>query len=119
MPQLDSINFYGDALVVCGRVARLIAANIANADTPGYKARGIDFNQALAAQLQDTAGAMPARYERGLPVGLDGNDVSLDYESVQAAANATRLRESLAFLNSDTQSLITALRPQASGTQGG
>lgn len=119
MPQLTSVNFYGDALVVCGRVARIIAANIANADTPGYKARGIDFSKALAAQLNGTGGEIAAQYERGLPVGLDGNNVSLEHEGVHAAANATRLRESLAFLKSDTQSLITALRPQGGGSQGG
>lgn len=117
MPQLNALNYFGEALQVGARIARLTAANIANADTPGYKARSIDFSHALEASLQGGA-PMKAQYVRGLPMGLDGNDVSLGYEAMQAAANATRLRESLAFLKGDTQSLITALRPQANG-QGG
>ncbi|HYW76216.1 MAG TPA: flagellar basal body protein [Gammaproteobacteria bacterium] len=117
MPLLNSLNYYGQALEVGARVANLTAANIANADTPGYKARGLDFKRALDARLQ-THDPVRAQYVRGLPVGLDGNNVSLGYEAMQAASNAARMRESLAFLKGDTQSLITALRPQANG-QGG
>lgn len=117
MPHLNSLAFFGNALEVSSRMRQLSASNIANADTPGYKARGIDFNKALDARLNNGS-PVPAQYVRGLPTGLDGNDVSLDYESVQAASNAQRMRESLAFLKSDTQSLITALRPQGNH-QGG
>lgn len=117
MPTLDSINFFGSALEVSARVARLTAANIANADTPGYKARGIDFKSALSAKLNQEA-APAAQYERGLPTGLDNNNVSLDHESINAASNAERMRESLAFLNGSTQSLLTALRPNK-GSSGG
>lgn len=117
MPNLSSITFYGDALQVGARAAKLTAANIANSDTPGYKARGINFDQALQARLNGDTPAK-AEYERGLPTGLDGNDVSLDHESVQSAANAQRMRESLSFLQGDTKSLITALRPQGKGGGG-
>lgn len=117
MSQIGSIGYFGDALQVCAREREVIAADIANADTPGYKARGMDFAAALQARLQG-ADAPPTQFVRGLPTALDGNDVSLDYESTQAAANATRLRESLGFLKADTGMLITALRPQGSG-QGG
>lgn len=117
MPNLTSINFYGDALQVGARAQKLTSANIANADTPGYKARGLSFDQALQARLQANTPAA-AKYVRGLPMGLDGNDVSLDYESVQSASNAERMRESLNFLKGDTQSLITALRPQGHSSGG-
>lgn len=110
---LPSLNFFGDALVTGARVAKQVAANIANADTPGYKARGLDFEQALEARLHGD-GPVSAQYERGLPTGLDGNDVSLDYESVQSAANSQRMRESLTFMTHDVESLLTALQPQGS-----
>lgn len=114
MPTLSSINYFGAALEVSSRVQRLTAANIANSDTPGYKARGIDFKSALAAKLNNNA-APATLYEHGLPTGLDNNDVSLDYESVQASSNAARMRESTTFLNNSTKSLITALRPKHRG----
>ncbi|MGN8158769.1 flagellar basal body rod protein FlgB [Salinisphaera sp. RV14] len=117
MPTLDSINYFGAALQASARVQRLTASNIANADTPGYKARGVDFKKALAARLQHDS-PPAAQYERGLPTGLDGNDVSADHESLVAAANATRMRESLTFLNGSTQSMITALRPNKGSSNG-
>jgi flagellar basal-body rod protein FlgB len=118
MPHLNFLSFYGSALQVGARTARLHSMNIANADTPGYQARGIDFAEALNARLDGETAATPAQYVRGLPIGLDGNNVSLDYESVQASANAARQRESLACLKRDTEMLITALQPQSNG-QGG
>jgi flagellar basal-body rod protein FlgB len=117
MPHLSSISFFGDALVTSARAARITAANIANADTPGYKARGLDFQHALEARLQGNE-PVQAQYAHGLPMGLDGNNVSLDYESLQAAESATRIRESLTFLKNSTQSLITALRPESSHSGG-
>lgn len=115
--QMGFVRYFGAALQAGARERRVIATDIANADTPGYKAQGVNFDKALQARLQG-ANPTPTQYVRGLPTGLDGNDVSLDYESTQAAANATRLRESLTFLKNDTASLITALRPQGNG-QGG
>lgn len=117
MPALASINYFGAALQAAGRVQRLTASNIANADTPGYKARGVDFKKALAAHLHHDQ-QPTTKYERNLPTGLDGNDVSLTHESVEAAANATRMRESLAFLHGSTQTMLTALRPNKGGNTG-
>lgn len=117
MPSLESINYFGAALQASARVQQLTASNIANADTPGYKARGVDFKKALDARLQKDS--PPAtQYERNLPTGLDGNDVSLDHESVVAASNATRMRESLTFLHGSTQSMLTALRPNKGSSSG-
>lgn len=117
MPHLTSLNFFSKALEVSGRVSRVIASDIANADTPGFKAKGVNFDQALQARL-DNQPVQQAKFVRGLPTGLDGNDVSLDYEATQSVSNAARERESLTFIKGTTQSLITALRPQGPGNGG-
>ncbi|HEX7326807.1 MAG TPA: hypothetical protein VF292_15875 [Rhodanobacteraceae bacterium] len=117
MLHLSSLDFYGAALQTGARVARLVAANVANSDTPNYKARGIDFDQALAARINGDAPAS-AQYVRGLPTGLDGNDVSLSYESLQSVENSQRIRASLAFVSHDVASLITALQPQGPSNAG-
>ena len=117
MPALEAINYYGAALQVSGRASNVTASNIANADTPGYKARGLDFNAALEARLN---GQQPTQtqYQRGLPMGLDDNNVSLDHESVKSAEQASRTREAMTFLDNSTSSLITALRPESGAGQG-
>ena len=67
---------------------KLVASNIANADTPGYHARDIDFQFEFEAQ---TAGIAPdVRGVDGLKVRNDGNDVSLDREGRLLAENAIR-----------------------------
>lgn len=114
---LGSLNFFGAALHTSARVAKLNAADIANVDTPHYKARGLDFDKALTARLQGQP-AVAAQYVRGLPTDLDGNDVSSDYESLQSAANSQRTRESLTFLTEDVQNLLTALNPQGNTSNG-
>ncbi|HYW93831.1 MAG TPA: flagellar basal body protein [Gammaproteobacteria bacterium] len=115
MPHVQFLRYYGEALVLDAERARLVASNIANSDTPGYKARDIDFRNALQARLQDPARPPRVEYRQGLPVGLDGNDVSLPYESVAAARNARRTAATLKFLDQSTQGLIQALRPQSNG----
>jgi flagellar basal-body rod protein FlgB len=73
---------------------QLTASNIANADTPGYKTRDIDF----AAELQ-RANAEPAPLEvRGLAVRNDGNNVSVDREARNLAENSLRFQIATQFL---------------------
>ncbi len=68
---------------------RLVASNIANADTPGYHTLDIDFQ----AEFQNAAGGPPRAVEvGGLAVKNDGNDVSLDRESRLLAENALRFQ---------------------------
>jgi flagellar basal-body rod protein FlgB len=67
---------------------KLVASNIANADTPGYQTQDIDFRAEFSRQMDDTA---PHILEPdGLPVKPDGNNVSLDRESRLLAENAMR-----------------------------
>jgi flagellar basal-body rod protein FlgB len=67
---------------------KVVSANIANADTPGYKTQDIDFQAALqsaASGLEATPTEVP-----GLRVKNDGNNVSLDREARLLAENAMR-----------------------------
>ncbi|MGD0001682.1 MAG: flagellar basal body protein [Bryobacteraceae bacterium] len=66
----------------------LVASNVANIDTPGYRTRDIDFQFELESQL---AGNSPTVFEpAGLTVKNDGNNVSLDREARLLAENAMR-----------------------------
>jgi flagellar basal-body rod protein FlgB len=66
---------------------KLVASNIANADTPGYKTKDIDFQT----EFQNAVGGGPNAIEvSGLPVRNDGNNVSIDREARLLAENALR-----------------------------
>ena len=72
---------------------KLVASNIANTDTPGYKTKDIDFRAEFAQQMQEqecggpqTSGPQTIEPD-GLPVKADGNNVSLDRESRMLAEN--------------------------------
>lgn len=116
--QLGFIDFYGGVLNVRQERAGLIADNIANADTPDYKAADISFGDALAAQLgapdAGSTGDTPLYRADGV-VGLNGNDVSLDTERVNAAANGEAMQAAAVFLHQSTADLVTALRPNPAG----
>ena len=83
--QIGFLNLYGGVLNVRQERASLIADNIANADTPGYKATDVSFQQALAAQLGDSSSSSAPLYRTDGTVALDGNDVDLDGERVEAS----------------------------------
>jgi flagellar basal-body rod protein FlgB len=112
------------------RVTRqqLIATNIANADTPHYKARDIDFKaaftEALAGRgvtLARTApghlpGGQPApaaqiRYRPEIQSAVDGNTVDMDIERAAFADNAVRYEAGITFLNGRIRGLLDALQP--------
>lgn len=66
----------------------VIADNIANVDTPGFRATSVDFEASLAAALQrgemPSAGVTPTSRPTNAPVGQDGNNVDLRQESLAA-----------------------------------
>ncbi len=93
----------------------LLAANVANADTPGYKAVDIDFPKALAAAVDGSSGDPTPQYLQDFPVGLDGNDVSLTTEKVEAVENNDEIADEVTYLHQATSDLITALRPNPNG----
>jgi flagellar basal-body rod protein FlgB len=71
-----------------GKRQQLVAANIANADTPGYKTKDIDFQFEFMSQM--TGGSPNTIEAPGLPVKNDGNNVSMERESRLLAENALR-----------------------------
>jgi flagellar basal-body rod protein FlgB len=114
----------------------LIASNIANADTPNYKARDIDFASALQGALSDTPQAgnaqqlplsttatqhfsggtgesvsgAPVMYRSALQPSADGNSVDMDVERAQFADNAVRYEASVKFISDDIKDVLSALQ---------
>ena len=81
----DSLERYMDLLSMRQKV---VASNIANADTPGFKTKDLNFQSEFASAL---SGSQPQASEVvGLPVKNDGNNVSLDREARLLAENALR-----------------------------
>ncbi len=113
--QIGFFSFYGGVLNVRQDRADLIANNIANADTPNYKAVDVDFDDALAGQMSAPDTAPTAEYRDDVTVGLNGNDVSLDDERIEDAQNGEVMEGTATFLRQSTADLITALRPNPSG----
>ena len=114
--QVGLTDFYSAVLNARQERAGLIADNIANADTPDYKAADISFDDALASQLgaPGADGGTP-QYRTDGVVALNGNDVSLDTERVDAAANGEAMQAATVFLHQSTADLVTALRPNPAG----
>jgi len=138
---LDSyLGVHASALRLREQRTELLATNLANADTPGYKARDIDFRGAMAA-AGATPGASPAaaltatrpghfgtsavdaakgtlsteaflKYRTPLAPSLDGNTVDAQLEQAAFADNSVRYQATLSFLNSKFRSLMTAITGQ-------
>lgn len=86
---------------------KLVASNIANADTPGYQTQDLDFQAELSRQMEDSS---PQIYEPdGLPVKPDGNNVSLDRESRLLAENAMRFNVASNLVRSQFNSIRVAI----------
>jgi len=82
----------------------ILASNIANAATPGFKARDLDFRAAL-----DGAGDA-LRYRVPVQASLDGNSVELATEQAAFAENAIAYRATLGFLTGRIQTIMMALK---------
>jgi flagellar basal-body rod protein FlgB len=126
MDRLDRFfGVHGEALRLRSERLEILASNIANAATPGFKARDLDFERLLGAPdtgaLRTThsrhfATPAPAEPERRiryrLPVqpSLDGNTVELATEQVQFAETALRYRSTLSVLNGRISTLTSAMK---------
>jgi len=92
---------------------RLVASNIANADTPGYKTRDLDFQFEFMSQIE---GAKPRLVEvDGLTVKNDGNNVSLDRESRLLAENAIRFSLAANLLRAQIREVRDAIQEGRNG----
>ena len=86
---------------------KVVASNIANADTPGYKTKDIDFQSELNAA---TAELNPVATEvQGLRVKNDGNNVNLDRESRLLAENNMRFSIASQFMRSQIKGIKSAI----------
>ena len=115
------------------RAARqeLMAANIANADTPNYKARDIDFASALRGALSGSGEKLPITttspahlsqgngdtimgaevlYRTVVQPSADGNTVDMDVERAQFADNALRYEASVKFVSDQAKDVLAALQ---------
>ena len=124
-----ALGIHPQALAIAARRLELLAANIANADTPNFKARDIDFRAALAqASGQqglglaatrpghisggDAGAGSPAETLYRVPnhAALDGNTVDSQLEHAAFAENAVRYQASLDFINSRINGLRKAIK---------
>ena len=113
------------ALALEAQRTEVLAANLANADTPGYKARDIDFKAELAAAGHGGSMSMGGsggvdlstdkatlKYRVPLAPALDGNTVDSQLEQSAFAENSVRYQATLTLLNSKLRSLMTAITGQ-------
>jgi flagellar basal-body rod protein FlgB len=110
----DIFGVHGAALALRSQRLSLLASNIANAATPNYKARDIDFGQALERARQgqsiDSAAESSVEYRVPISPSLDGNTVELSTEQTLFAENAVQYRTSLSFLEGRISTLKRALK---------
>ena len=127
----EFFKFHETALSVRGQRQQLLASNIANADTPNYKARDIDFASALSNALHQNvnqsptplnktaaqhidmpgsiAGAAP-QYRPTVQGAVDGNTVEMDVERNQFTDNALRYEASLTIINMQIKGMLAAIQ---------
>ncbi len=135
--KLDAaLSFHQNALRVRGQRQELIAANIANADTPNFKARDIDFKAAMQSataginreafmatktsalhldstpsNIASSSGAPGEPLFRPIIQGsVDGNTVDMDVERNQFADNGIRYEASLTLINAQLKQMLAALQ---------
>ncbi|MEH3100103.1 flagellar basal body rod protein FlgB [Sphingomonas adhaesiva] len=103
---------HGAALEVRGQRMGVLASNIANASTPNFKARDIDFKAALDAVEANGADAIGAATRYRIPTNpsMDGNTVELATEQTAFAENAVQYQTTLSFLNGRINQITRALK---------
>jgi flagellar basal-body rod protein FlgB len=133
-----SLDFAAQALQLRAEKQRVIASNIANADTPGYQARDFDFATALrqatggrtsaaagtlgadiAANVmqQGTGGHSTARLQYALPsqTSADSNTVDMDRERAAFVDNSVNYEATLRFINGSVRTMLDAMKSPNQG----
>jgi len=110
----DTIGVHARALELRTLRSEILAANLANEDTPGFKARDLDFSSEM--QRLDRGDAFSSRvgdaqlkYRLPNQAALDGNSVELAVEQAEFARNATDFQTSLTFLTMKFRGLKQAI----------
>ncbi|MFP1679523.1 flagellar basal body rod protein FlgB [Alloalcanivorax sp. C16-2] len=129
-----ALNYDQEALGLRHQRQQVLANNIANADTPNFKARDFDFGRELSRAMDNgggegglalrttAVGHIPARgrasavgdllYRVPAQPSLDGNTVDMDVERVRFADNAVRYQAALSLLNGRIQGLKSAMQSE-------
>ena len=110
MAQENIFGIHATALQLRSQRMAMLASNIANAATPNYKARDVDFAQALSLAEKGHSTDAAIAYRVPLQPSLDGNTVEMATEQTAFAENALAYRSSLAFLNGRIGTLSSALK---------
>lgn len=127
----EALRFQQTALSLRTARQELLASNIANADTPNYKARDVNFASVLQNALAGTSTALPiaqtssahlegnsgdsilgapVMYRKPVQPSADGNTVDMDVERAQFADNALRYEASVKFVSERFKSILTAIQ---------
>lgn len=126
----SALGIHESALKLRAKRAEVLANNLANADTPNYKARDIDFRAALQGQMQSQAGSMAmnvtnAKHQTGQRMegmddgllyrtphqpSIDGNTVEEQVEHGEYMKNSLAFQASFTFLNGKFTGLKSAIK---------
>jgi len=126
----DALNFQTQALTLRSERQRLLASNIANADTPGFQARDMDFGRALreATSRTASAGALTTTqsghiaplsgarsesqklYSTAAQTNLDSNTVDMDRERANFADNSVKYEATLRFIGGSIRTALDAMK---------
>ena len=127
----EAVRFQQTALNLRAARQELLASNIANADTPNYKAKDVNFADALQNALAGTATKLPivqtspmhlqagsatsmlgerVMYRKPAQLSADGNTVDMDVERAQFADNALRYEASVTFVSSKLKEIVSAVQ---------
>jgi len=119
------LGFHGAALMLRQKRNMILASNISNAATPNFKARDINFEEAMVkaegsgpmlttdARHIPIAMTSPGRevlYRQPVNTSIDGNTVELAVEQLEFSENAMRYQTSLTFLNNKIGGLMSAIK---------
>lgn len=135
----STLDFHAKALVLRAERQRIIASNIANADTPGYAARDINFKDAMNAATGTSAqsltpsapsdgtthahhiplqasttsmGSSALGYTAQSQPAMDGNSVDMDRERANFVDNSVRYEATLRFINGQSKTILSAIQGQ-------
>lgn len=128
----DTLRFHQTALNARAYRQQVIASNIANADTPNFKARDVDFREALTGALGGATRGLPLKttaqrhiagadanpleaslkYRNEVQGAVDGNTVNMDTERAAFAENSVQYQASVTFINGLLRSMQMAVQGQ-------
>lgn len=123
----NALGIHPQALMLREKRSELLASNLANADTPDYKARDLDFQAVLKGVVDTSAGSMQrtdirhfspnqpllgatVMYRNPQNASLDGNSVEAHIEQAKYSENAVQYQASLRFINGKFSGLMTAIK---------